>query len=285
MPTFVPVIRRFTDWLLYTSVFAALCAVALCMATERLILQRMPSSVTVLHGFIFGSSLIVYNVHYLVKKSSGVVSDRVRWTTRNRYWNYEMLGLGTLACLVLVWFMPLRLLLGCGLLGLLSFAYSLPLLPGTNKKRLKDFGRIKIAVLSIVWTVVTAVLPMLYWQRAPLDYPFELLLRFVLMFVLCAAFDVRDMQTDLDADIFTLPNRIGVAGTYKLIDLLIVVFSLLCVAQYIRFPSVLRLSGGLVTAVLMKWSMLYTRTHPSDKAYLAYVDGIMLVYGLLVLLH
>jgi 4-hydroxybenzoate polyprenyltransferase len=265
------VFKQFTDWVLYTSVFASVCAVALCMATERLILNHVPAAVSALHGFILGSALVVYNIHYLVKKPADSVSDRARWTARHLYGHYIVLGMGYLLCIAFVWCLPAGLVFVSALLGLLSLAYSLPLLPHRAKKRLKDFGNVKIVVLSGVWTVATAILPMLYWHIPPQAYPFELLLRFVLLFILCAAFDIRDIQTDWAAQIYTLPNRIGMKQTYRLIDFLIVLFVLLCIVQYLRYPSMIRLTGSMVTALLMKWSTAHTRNHPSDKAYLAYV--------------
>lgn len=279
-----PVIR-FVNWVLYTSLFASACAVALCMATERLLMSAIPHVFTALHLFIFGSSLVVYNVHYIIKRDGIQLSDRSAWTQRNRKWNITFLALGILLCLLLFPGLPPRVIYGCLFLAALSFAYSLPLLPFKNKRRLKDFGWIKIWILSGVWTMVTSVLPILFHGKLLSSYPFEILLRFVFMFILCIAFDIRDMQTDQDTGIYTLPSKIGLRATYRLIDFLILLFFALCFFQFLRYGSAIRLSGSIISGLLARIAISYARTYPSDKAYLVYVDGIMMVYAIMVLLH
>src|SRR5690606_5610779 len=118
---------------------------------------------------------------------------------------YLFLSIGAAGCFVSVFFLPAEILIACAVLALLSFAYSIPILPFKDKKRLKDFGWVKILVLTLVWTIVTSVLPILYHERGLVAYPYEILMRFVFMFTLCVAFDIRDMQTDLEAGIATLP--------------------------------------------------------------------------------
>lgn len=255
----------------------------LCVATERLLINAIPGAASPLHLLVFGSTLFVYNVHYLIKKSDEHISDRFAWSQHYRIWHYLFLITGVICCLVSLPFLPRQILMACGVLGVLSLAYSLPLLPFKNKKRLKDFGLIKILVLTGVWTIVTSILPMLWWGKSMADYPFEILIRFVFMFTLCVAFDIRDMQTDVEAGIITLPNLIGLQNSYRLMNVTLVLFAALSIIQYLRYPSVIRLTGELVTAVITWLVIRYTKTHPSDKVYLGMVDGMMLLYALLVL--
>jgi 4-hydroxybenzoate polyprenyltransferase len=255
------------------------------MATERLLIQAIPPFISPLHALVFGSTLLVYNVHYIIKKSAADVSDRFAWSTHHKLWHYLCLAIGLLLCGGSLFFLSQKIFKACFVLGILSFAYSIPLLPFRNKKRLKDFGFVKILVLTGVWTIVTSVLPILYWDKLIMDYPFEILIRFVFMFTLCVAFDIRDMQTDLEADIFTLPNLIGIKNSYRLMDLGLVSFAMLSVIQYTRYPSAARLIGEILTAIIAKLAIEYTRKHPSDRAYLGLVDGMMLLYAILVLFH
>ncbi len=271
-------------FVLFTSMFSALCALTLCMATERLILLHNPLSFTPFHFFIMGCTLMVYNVHYLVKKSSAQISDQYAWVTKNRKWNYTFLSLGFLLCAIYVWDMPRLVWQACIGLAALSFAYSLPFLPFKNKHRLKDIGWLKIIILAVVWTIVTAVLPILYWQKNPFDLPYELLLRFVFLFILCLAFDLRDMQVDLEAGIYTLPNKFGVKNTYYLIYLLSILFVVLAVFQYYHFGILDRLLMNIISSIAFILGITYVRKYPSDKNYLLFVDGQMLLNGLLILI-
>lgn len=253
------------------------------MTTEKLLLDNTPELFTVLHLLVFCSTLFVYNVHYLIKKSTPELSDRYDWSQYHKIWHYILMLIGVAGCLAASLYLPYKILFACGILGVLSFSYSIPLLPFKNKKRLKDFGWIKILVLTSVWTIVTAVLPILYADDSLTAYPYEILMRFVFMFTLCVAFDIRDMQTDMDAGIATLPNLIGIKGCYRVMSVSMILFIVMSIVQFIRHPSVSRVLAELIVAFAVRFAIDYSRKHPTDKVYLGLVDGMMFLYALLVL--
>lgn len=174
------------------------------------------------------------------------------------------------------------MLIANAVLGVFAFAYFLPLLPFKNKRRLRDIGWLKIAVLAGVWTTATAILPILFWQKNIYDYPFEILVRFVFIFTLCVIFDIRDARTDLRSRILTLPNTVGIKNSYRIINVTLVLFAMLSVLQYFRYPLAIRLTGALLTAVITWAVAAYLRNKPSDRAYLLLADGVMLLYAVLV---
>ena len=120
---YLKIFKTFTDWLLYTSVFAALCAVALCLATERLILNAIPETLTPLHSFIFGCTLVVYNAHFLLRKAEPKLSDRYRWTVQHRSWHYIVFFTGLIISGISIFFLNWQILIACLILGALSFTY------------------------------------------------------------------------------------------------------------------------------------------------------------------
>lgn len=272
------------QFLLFTSLFSAACALVLCWATESLFLGKEIEVFSPLHTFVFACTLVVYNVHYLIKKSTPQLSDQYAWVQHNKFFNYLFLSLGLLLGAVFAFQMPKSIWQICLLLAALSFAYSIPFLPLKNKHRLKDFGWLKIILLSIVWTSVTAILPIVYHQQIVAHYPFEILLRFVFLFILCLAFDIRDRAVDLEAGIFTIPNRIGLLNTYVLITVLCLLYMVFAFVQYFRFGFADRLGIQLLTALTTYWAIHFVRRHPSDKNYLLFVDGQMLLNGLLILM-
>ncbi len=254
------------------------------MATERLVAGADVPLFSPLHPFLFGATLLVYNVHFIFKKSTPGLSDRYYWSQRYIYWHYFFSLAGIVLCLSAIGHLPKGILIWAGVTALLSFAYSLPLLPIRGRRRIREFGWIKILVLTGVWTIVTAIFPILFWQQEIGNYPVEICLRFLFMFTLCIAFDIRDAQTDLDAKIYTLPNLIGIRNSYRLMDIVLVLFAVFSVVQYLRYPSAGRLAGEMLTVVFTRLAIVYTRRYPSDRNYLAVIDGMMLVYALLVLL-
>lgn len=274
-------IVKLIDWVLFTSLFAATCATGMCMATEKLLLNSTPVSITSLHLFIFGSTLVVYNLHFLLRSREG--NHTKHWSANYKFWHSIFIVAGSLMVLYAAMFLSVAILQWCLVLGLLSFMYSLPLLPFLKKSRLKDYGWGKIIILVAVWTIATGILPIVYLHQSIADYPFEVVIRASLLFALCIAFDVRDMRGDALNSIRTIPNTIGAGRSYVLIDISLFIFLLSSIIQYIRYPLPMRLVAEIATVLVAKLVMIYIRKHPSDRAYLGLVDGVMLLYAVLIL--
>lgn len=275
---------RLVQFLFFTSIFSAACALVLCWASECLFVGKKTQLFSVLHVFVVAGTLVVYNVHYLIKKFTAPLSDQNAWVQGNKHFNYIFLGLGLLLSGIFAFQLPSIMWPICLVLALLSFAYSLPFLPFKNKHRLKDYGWLKIFLLSVVWTCVTALLPLVYHQQILSHYPFDILLRFVFLFILCLAFDIRDRAVDLEAGILTIPNRMGLAKTYRLIAILCILYILLAFVQYFRFGFEDRLVIHLLTAISTFGAIHFVGRHPSDKNYILFIDGQMLLNGLLILM-
>lgn len=277
-------------WILYSSVFAGLCALGLSMATERLLLATSPLAgaggwawVSPLHLFVFANTLLIYNIHYGIKRLPAGVSDRADWSARHRGVHLWLIVLSAIASGICLLFLNSRIFLASLFLGVLSLAYSLPILPFIEKKRLKDFGVLKLLLLCFVWACVTTWLPTLYWGKKFENYEVEFFLRFALMMPLCIAFDIRDMRIDRENRIHTLPNVIGLANTYRLIDLSLVATVALALWQYARYPIGHRLIGAIAIALLIKVIIHYSKKYNSDRYHLLAIDGVMMLYALLII--
>ncbi len=276
--------KRLVDWVLLTSTFTACCAMVLCMATERLVNDIQIPLFNQLDILVFGCTLLVYNVHQAIKKRQSSAVGLPALTVYHRQAYTAMSVLGLLIALQGLPALSERMISIFLTLGLISFAYSLPLLPFKNKRRLRDFGWMKILSLAGVWTIVTSVLPMLYWQRHVADYPFEIIIRFLFIFSLCIIFDIRDLKTDIASNINTFPRIVGLQNSYRVINIVLVLFVLAGIAQYIRYPLWYRIMAVIVTAILTRFVAEYLKKVTSERAYLIYADGLMFVYALLVLL-
>ena len=250
------------------------------MATEQLINSSPPPIVTNLHVLVFGSSLLVYNTQHIIKWQ-GYISgiDKVM-----RGWYFLFFSIGMVMVFTSVFRLSGEILVACVILSLFTFAYSWPILPLKSKKRLREYGRIKILVLTGVWTIVTSILPVLYSNKRITDYPFEILLRFTFIFTLCMIFDIRDMQQDMDSNIATIPNKVGISNSFRIINGSLLLFVGLSVLQYLHYPVAGRLAGAAITAIATRVVVSYLYKHPSGKAYLFLADGVMILYALLILL-
>ncbi len=278
-------------WLLYTSIFAALCAVGLSIATERLLLSKTAFSFTSwsfifspLHIFIFSNTIFIYNVHYGIKRLPEGISDRADWSRKYRYIHWFLIALSIIVSGICLLLLNWKIFLAASFLGILSLGYSLPILPFKNKKRLKDFGILKLILLCFVWACVTTLLPMLYWNKQFESYEVEFFLRFTLMMPLCIAFDIRDMHIDKENSIFTLPNAIGLKNAYRLIDFSLLANVLLAVWQFSRYPIMHRFLSALAIAALTKLIIIGSKKYNSDFYHLLLIDGVMLLYALMIIL-
>lgn len=256
--------------LLDTSVFVSLCALAMCLGAERIMTgQRVPVGST-LHALVVGATLIEYNIHHLVNAAHRKPANWIAGI------------LGVILCVIALPGLNFRVLAGAVVLGACSLAYSTPLLPFRFKQRLKDYGLIKIHVLTGVWVAVTTVLPALY-HDIPLErYWLELIIRALLIFPLCIAFDIRDIETDTRFEIHTLPVVIGLRNAYRAVDVTLLAYWLWALIRcvYRQDPKemiVYSLSG--IAALL---AIYYAKRNPASPiAYLLLIDGVMLVYGAL----
>ncbi len=233
-----------------------------------------------LHVLVFGSTLLVYNTPRIARMLRGKPTGKPGYAK----WYIFFFCVGLVVTVTGLYGQTAVMLRVSCLLGIFAFSYFLPVLPFKNKKRLRDFGFVKIIVLTGVWTIATSVLPMLYWQKNLTDYPLEIFLRFVFVFALCVMFDLRDMRHDFENKIFTLPNKVGVRNSYRLIYASLLFFAAISVVQYIRYPVAGRLAGALITAACTWLIVQYVKKHSSDdRLYLLLVDGAMLLYAVLVL--
>ncbi len=277
--------KKLLDWFLLTSSFTAFCAMGLCMATERLVNDIPIPWFNQLDLFVFGCTLVVYNLHKAVKRRRSVEVGLPRLTSWHRqvYALMSFIGLFMMAASFRV-LLSEKMLIACATLGFISFAYSMPLLPFKKRKRLRDFGWLKILSLASVWTIVTSVLPMLYWQRHISDFPYEIVVRFLFIFSLCIIFDIRDVKDDIASNINTFPQIVGIKNSYTVINISLIMFILAGIVQYLRYPLWYRLVAVVITAIVTRYVAEYLKTHNSERNYLIYADGVMIVYSLLVLL-
>ena len=253
------------------------------MATERLI-GAPGGLVSALHLFIAGCVLVVYNAPRIARKAYADELLAANWVYSRRFWYFIFFGAGVVIAGGAAFYLSAGEVVWCLLLGVVTFSYSLPLLPFGKRRRIRDYGWLKIAVLSFVWTVVTAVLPIVHWGKLPAAYPVEIAVRLVFIFVLCMLFDMRDVLEDQRNNIHTLPAVVGEQQSYRLVYSAIGVFVVLSVVQYSRFMLFPRLAGALITAIVAGVVVKYLKKHPTHGAYNVLADGLMLVYAVPVVL-
>ena len=272
---------KLSDFLVNTSIFTAFCALGLCVATEKLIGVPFATLRTSLHLAIVGGTLVVYNLPRLFPSSKpGSIS-----AGSYRFWQYLFLTVGVLLTGYSLIGLSVPSVIAGSCAGILAVGYTMPALRWQNKKRLRDYGILKILVLTGVWTIVTAIIPILEHGDTVTKYPFEILMRFVFLFVLCILFDIRDIHKDVNNKLITLPTRIGIQKSYLLINLSLIVFLLLSILQHYRFAVPGRLIAAIITTVITFWVAKHLRNEGNKRLFVIMTDGMMILYSILVMLY
>jgi 4-hydroxybenzoate polyprenyltransferase len=277
------------DFLLFSNIFMSLCAVAQALVTFRLIDSKPVYSVV---GLLFTSTLGIYNFSILLSKPKHPERSpykRVRWFFAHYRLmvTFTMISLLSLIPLFFLLSMESRILLI--FLSVLSFCYSLPIFTvGEQKFGLRNIPGLKTFLIALVWTMSCVLLPVLEAQDLHLadismrDITLMIAKRFLLIFALAIPFDIRDLFSDRQAGLKTIPVAWGEKNAYLFCQVLL--------AGYIVLLFLFRNNGfsldffGLTTtAILMGWLIFKSKWEKDEYYYFFYMDGVLILqYVILV---
>jgi 4-hydroxybenzoate polyprenyltransferase len=278
------------DFLLFSNVFMALCAVAQGLVTFYLMGSKPVPAVL---GLLFTSTLGVYNFSILFPKPLHPEKSqykRVRWF----FAHYRLMVTLTIVCLLSL--IPLFFLISIEsrilliFLSILSFAYSIPLFTiGEQKFGLRNIPGLKQFLITLVWTMSTVLLPIMEAQHAHFatismrDTTILIAKRFLLIGALTVPFDIRDLFEDRQSGLKTVPVMWGEKNAYLFCQILL--------AGYIVLLFLFRDQGFnadffalTITAVLAGWLIFKSTWEKNEYYYFFYVDGILILQYLFLLL-
>lgn len=172
--------------------------------------------------------------------------------------------------------------------GLISVAYSIPFIPLRGKMlRLRDIPYLKIYLIALVVSLVTATLPLLDVGDVSLvNHLLVFAMRFIFILAITIPFDIRDMPYDNRWDLKTIPLILGEDQAINLAKFLmhfttVIAFILALVTQFFSFYIFLALflSEILITVILHHW-----KANNSDTYNVVLIEGSMLYQFALVTL-
>ncbi|GAB3011446.1 hypothetical protein GCM10027051_12300 [Niabella terrae] len=187
--------RRFFDFVVFSNIFIAVCAVLMACYTTHLFTGHLPP--LNFTAFVFFSTLASYSIHwYLTDAGTEITEQRTPWLGRNKrthllFFIVSAVGCGFLLLQELAyikWILPAVLL---------TFIYTAPKIPFPPFTLLRNFIYAKTLLLALMWAYVTSALPLLLldeaWQSG---YTLFFINRFLLIFAICIPFDLRDREFD-----------------------------------------------------------------------------------------
>ncbi len=259
-----------------------MCTVAMCIETNLVL--HLPLNTLSFYLFVFGATLVQYNLHYAVKKTAIINSSRLAWSQNNRPVHYFLIAIGCILVVISLFTFHLHHFIFLSAMGLITLLYSVPVLPFAQKKRIKDHGILKIFTLVLLWAIVTAWFPVEQYVGWHFAFLLVFARRFIFIFILCLMFDIRDTAIDAMENRQTIPVIIGVKKAYALAYLLLVIFLLLSVAALVNDGNFVHFNAMFLSAAATFVMIRFSKKYNTDFVYLACIDGMMLLQASLVII-
>ncbi|HLX65403.1 MAG TPA: hypothetical protein VKR41_00360 [Puia sp.] len=275
-------LRKIVDFIVFSSLYVAICAVVMIWQTSRLLLGISPS--IHLLGFVFFATICSYNFHWYLTPRSASPSLRIQWTHHHKTLHIILYLIGAIGSIVYFFYLT-DFIAALGFAALLTFLYSAPKLPQPFFRWLRHVAIGKTFFLTFVWVYVTAVLPVIvagtswhssfYWYIAS---------RFFLIYACCLIFDYRDREDDRAEGIVSMVTVLSERNFDRLFMISMILFTFTSIAlSWYLYPAlyiILLLIPGIILAILYP----ETKRNYSDYLYYVVLDGIVMLSGLLMLI-
>ena len=273
--------RKFGDWIVFSNLFIAACAVVMVLQTDQMFLKT--SSNLYYLGFVFFASICSYNFHWWLTPHSVIRSPRIDWAMRYRY-VHLILFIAGLAGAAYFFFFLLPYWPGLMATAIATFLYSAPKIPHPLFRSLRKVALGKTIFLSFVWMNVTTILPLwisgVEWRT---DMWLFIVSRYFMIYAVCILFDYRDREDDKKEGVRSLVTYLGPRSIFFLFLFSVIVYSvtsLLLLNYDYPFYLVVIL---LLPAILLIALYRYATKHFSDFFYYVVLDGMMALPSVITL--
>ena len=273
-------LKRIADIILFGNIYIALGTV--CLIQSTLIQINQSSHLPAYSVLSFFATLFVYNFQRIFYKKPLNESTSVRrvWISEHQLLIRSFAAIGFTGTGISVFFNDYKILVYLLPLLVLCILYFIPFV------KLRKNPWLKLFTLVSVWTMVTAVVPILlsnttFNQSAVL----HIIVRFVFMVAICIPFDIRDLQLDKEDAVITIPHLTGEKNAKWLAFAFMVLYGILVLQEYWSGMISLPVMAALVSCAIISTAIvLMSSTKRSEYFYVAGIDGTMLLQGVLVLL-
>jgi len=284
------VLSSILDFLLFSNLFIAICAVAQGLVTYHL-LNAKPDRYIL--AIIFFGTIGVYNFSMLLSKPKNPEKSpylRVRWIFAH---HRLIISITLISVLCLIPLGLLYLSIEAKLLMIftagLALGYNIPFLTLNHQKiGLRNIPGIKLFLIALIWSVSCVLLPVVELEhnlQINISTAETLLLvakRFLFIAAITIPFDIRDLFQDKLYALKTIPVMLGEKKAYLFCQFLLggYLVLLLLFSQTIN-ADVIALT---LTLILTGWLILKSHIQKNEYYYFFYLDGTMLLQYLILVL-
>jgi 4-hydroxybenzoate polyprenyltransferase len=278
------------DFLLFSNLFIAICAVAQGMVTYHLLNVKPDKYIL---AILFFGTLSVYNFSMLLSKPKKPETSpfvRVRWIFSH---HRLIISITLISVLCLIPLGLLYLSIEAKLLmiftSVLALGYNIPFLTLNHQKiGLRNIPGIKLFLIALVWSVSCVLLPIVELEhnlQINISTAETLLLlskRFLFIAAITIPFDIRDLFQDKLYELKTIPVMLGEKKAYIFCQVLLGGYLLLL----FLFDKNLNADNIALTLTLLLtgWLILKSSIRKNEYYYFFYLDGTMLLQYLILVL-
>ncbi len=272
------VLRKLKNIILYSNFFIGLCALALVLTNQLTVAGEIHFNHT--YWFVFFSTMFTYSF-LKFRRTGEVVND-----TSHRTWAQENLQLSknilviTLVATVSFFFMLNRhQQIIVGVLAVVTLFYGFVDIPFLKPiRKLRDFGLLKTFFVALVWSVTTVVVPLSSTFVETDMLVFLLLRRFLFVMALTIVFEIKDLKSDEEYNLKTIPMRLGISNTKLLSQGILFLLLLINCVQYFFFDvSLMNMLAVNLSLLVSIFCIQPVDEETGDWWYYFVLDGMMIL--------
>lgn len=273
------------DFLLFSNIFIALCAVAQAGLTYHLLGARCDKYVL---GLLFCATLFLYNFSmFLAKPKQPEKSPfrRVRWIFANYRFMTTITLIAVISIIPLAFFLSPASQVLLFFLGIIAVAYNLPLFTMNDKKfGLRNIPGLKLFLIALIWSLSCVLLPIIETGMPILASDTIVLIakRFLFIAAITVPFDIRDLYQDRSHDLRTIPVMLGEKKAYIFCQFLLLIYISLLLLFTKNMDA--NFIGISLTIILTGWLIFKSNIRKNEYYYFFYLDGTMILQLASVLL-
>ena len=274
-------LKRFFEFILFGNIYVAIGAA--CLVQSSVIQLGYTNHLFFYSLLVFFSTLFQYNfqrVFYKIQKDNSLNSIRRQWIFKNQKSIKLLMLTGFTGVVITFFFNSFYILFYFSPLLLLSLLYFLPFV------KLRKNPWLKLLTLVLVWTMVTAVVPILLSsiEFFTKNIFLHILTRFCFMTAICIPFDIRDLQIDKTDAVSTIPHLMGENKARWLAFGFMLLYIVLIISEY-AFGNINSkiFTTLIIYSVACSVLVLMSNSRRSEYFYIAGIDGTMVLQGVLLM--
>ncbi|MEP7145601.1 MAG: hypothetical protein ABI792_01190, partial [bacterium] len=272
---------NFLNAFIFGNVFIAVCAVIMVIYTTYSFHLNIDFHFLY---FVFFATLTSYSFHWYLTPDVQSTSERYIWVNNNKPLLLLLFIVGITGSLIFIYALRDHILLLL-VVAFITFFYSANKIPLRPFQLLKKIILGKTIYLAMAWTLVTVVLPLAMNRMSPDQENILFSLnRFFLIYPICILFDYRDREEDWKQNIRNIVGVLSIKSIRIFYYSCLIIFFFTGILLLKDYYSVIQFCILVFPGILLLFSYNYSILTKSDYWYYFYLDGLMMLSGVLFLI-